>query len=50
MNKSRTASEVLAQGKTVGTIKTFRNGDVLIAVELEGRTHKIRVPRHLLDS
>lgn len=37
-----------ANGIPVNTIKTFRNGDVLVSVEIEGEVTKIRIPKHMV--
>lgn len=49
-----TATEILAYAAAnnlpASIVKTFRNGDQLMAVTIDGMTTKIRVPAHMVTA
>ena len=49
-----TATEILAfaaaNGIALSTIKSFRNGDLLVSVEIEGKVSKVRIPSHMVKA
>lgn len=48
MTATQTLAFAAANGIAVNTVKAFRNGYLLVSVEIDGKVTKIRVPKHMV--